>query len=36
MIGLEPPLLDQGAVKFILLTLMLLVVSLILWFTIAK
>lgn len=36
MIGYEVPLLDQGSVQFILLTVMLVIVSVILWFTIAK
>jgi hypothetical protein len=36
MIGYELPLLDEGAVQFMLLTVMLLVVAAILWFTIAK
>jgi len=36
MIGYELPLLDEGAVQFMLLTVMLLVVGAILWFTIAK
>jgi hypothetical protein len=36
MIGYELPLLDEGSVQFMLLTVMLLVVAAILWFTIAK
>lgn len=32
----EIPLLDQGSVQFMLLTVMLLVVAAVLWFTIAK
>ena len=36
MIGYELPLLDEGSVQFLLLTVMLLVVAAILWFTLAK
>jgi hypothetical protein len=36
MIGYEVPLLEQGAVQFMLMTLMLVVVSVVIWFTIAK
>jgi hypothetical protein len=36
MLGLEVPLLDQGSVQFILLTVMLLVVSVVIWITISK
>lgn len=36
MLGLEIPLLEQGAVQFVLLVVMLLVVSFLIWITIAK
>jgi hypothetical protein len=37
MLGsLEVPLLDQGSVQFILLVVMILVVSFLIWLTIAK
>jgi hypothetical protein len=36
LIGYEVPLLDQGAVQFMLLVAMMLVVSVVIWFTIAK
>lgn len=36
MIGVEVPLLDQGAVQFILLGVMILAVLFVLWITIAK
>jgi hypothetical protein len=36
MLGVEVPLLEQGAVQFMLLTLMLIIVSVIIWITIAK
>lgn len=36
MLGLEVPLLDQGAVQFVLLVVMLLAVSFLIWITIAK
>jgi hypothetical protein len=36
MLGLEVPLLEQGSVQFILLTVMLLVVWVVIWITISK
>jgi hypothetical protein len=36
MIAQEVPLFDQGAVQFILLTLMLLVVAVVIWITIPR
>jgi hypothetical protein len=36
MLGAEVPLLDQGSVQFILFTLMIIVVAVIVWVTIAK
>jgi hypothetical protein len=36
MLGLVVPLLDQGSVQFILLVVMILVVSFLVWITIAK
>jgi hypothetical protein len=36
MLGIEVPLLDQGAVQFMLLVVMILVVCAILWITISK
>ena len=36
MIGAEVPLLDQGAIQFILLGVMIIVVCILLWITIAK
>jgi hypothetical protein len=36
VIGAETPLLDQGAIQFILLGVMILVVFFLLWITIAK
>ena len=36
MLGLELPLLEQGSVQFILLVVMILVVSFVVWLTIAK
>ena len=36
MLGLEVPLFEQGSVQFILLTVMLLVVSVVIWITISK
>jgi hypothetical protein len=36
MLGLEVPLLDQGSVQFILFTVMIVIVSVIVWVTIAK
>lgn len=36
MLGLEVPLLEQGAVQFVLLVVMLLAVSFLIWITIAK
>jgi hypothetical protein len=36
MLGLEVPLLDQGSVQFMLLVVMILVVSFLIWITIAK
>ena len=36
MIGQEAPLLDQGSIQFILLGVMILVVLIVLWITIAK
>ena len=36
MLGLEVPLLEQGSVQFILLTVMILVVSVVIWITISK
>ena len=36
MIGAEVPLLDQGSIQFILLGVMILVVFVVLWITIAK
>jgi hypothetical protein len=36
MLGIEVPLLDQGSVQFILLTVMILVVSFVVWITISK
>jgi hypothetical protein len=36
MLGFEVPLLEQGSVQFMLLVAMLLVVSLVIWKTIAR
>lgn len=36
MLGIDVPLLEQGAVQFMLLVVMLLVVATIIWFTLAK
>jgi hypothetical protein len=36
MLGLEVPLLEQGAVQFMLLVVMILVVCALLWITISK
>ncbi len=36
MIGAEVPLLDQGSVQFMLLTVMVVVVAAIIWITISK
>jgi hypothetical protein len=36
MLGIESPLLDQGSVQFILLTVMIAVVSFVIWITISK
>lgn len=36
MLGIEAPLLEQGSVQFILLTVMILVVSFVVWLTISK
>jgi hypothetical protein len=36
VIGAEVPLLDQGSIQFILLGVMILVVLVVLWITIAK
>jgi hypothetical protein len=36
MLGLESPLLDQGSVQFILFGIMVLIVLVLLWVTIAK
>jgi hypothetical protein len=36
VIGAEVPLLDQGSIQFILLGVMILVVFVVLWITIAK
>lgn len=36
MLGIDVPLLEQGAVQFMLLVVMLLAVATIIWFTLAK
>lgn len=36
MIGLEVPLLDQGSVQFILMTVMIIAVCFLLWITISR
>lgn len=36
MLGIDVPLLEQGAVQFMLLVVMLLTVATIIWFTLAK
>jgi hypothetical protein len=36
MLGIEVPLFDQGAIQFMLLVVMILIVCAILWITIAK
>lgn len=36
MIGAEVPLLDQGSVQFILLTIMILIVAFLVWLTIPR
>jgi hypothetical protein len=36
MVGIEQPLFDQGSVQFMLFVVMIVVVSLVIWITIAK
>lgn len=36
MLGIDVPLLEQGAVQFMLMVVMLLTVATIIWFTLAK
>ncbi len=36
MLGLETPIFDQGAVQFMLFVVMILVVAIVTWLTIAK
>jgi hypothetical protein len=36
MIGIEQPLFDQGSVEFMLFVVMIVIVSLVIWITIAK
>jgi hypothetical protein len=36
MVGIEQPLFDQGSVEFMLFVVMIVVVSLVIWITIAK
>jgi hypothetical protein len=36
MIGIEPPLFEQGSVEFMLFVLMILAVGFVIWITIAK
>jgi hypothetical protein len=36
MIGVEAPLLDQGSIQFILFGVMIIVICIVMWITIAK
>jgi hypothetical protein len=36
MLGLETPIFDQGAIQFVLFVVMILVVAIVTWLTIAK